>query len=173
MYFLGRQWKDGFPKNQKYRLVLFLQRFLWEHFEVRQLKRQDEWPADALSTPSSFHCCFSQDPYTYPCLPSLLLSVILELCSDDLPPKLFLKRELASTQTDSLFRYSYIDYDFVWGIVDGNADARRMAPNPKNKVSRFLLDDRKIRSFHKFLHDKRFFYVCKSVIFCVFPASFS
>jgi hypothetical protein len=48
-----------------------------------------------------------------------------------------------------------------------------MAPNPKNKVSRFLLDDRKIRSFHKFLHDKRTFYVCKSVIFCVFSASFS
>jgi len=65
-------------------------RTLWM---TRDWNGEFDLPADALSTPSSFHCCLSQD-LTNPCLPSLLLSVILELCSGDLPPKLFLKKEL-------------------------------------------------------------------------------
>ena len=61
---------------------------------------------DALSTPSSFHCCLSQDSITYTCLSPLLSSVLLEWCSSVLPPNL-VKRELAS-YTDSLFRFSYL-----------------------------------------------------------------
>ena len=53
-------------------------------------------PADALSTPSSFHCCLSQDSITCIILSPLLSSVLLEWCSSVLPPNL-VKRELASS----------------------------------------------------------------------------
>ena len=56
---------------------------------------------DMLSTPSSFHCCLSQDSITCICLSPLLSSVLLEWCSSVLPPNL-VKRELASTPTLSL-----------------------------------------------------------------------
>ena len=67
-----------------------------------------DWPEDMLSTPSSFHCCLSQDFITCTCLSPLLSSVLLELCSSGLPPNL-VKRVLI-LYTDSLFRFSYYVY---------------------------------------------------------------
>ena len=73
-------------------------RTLWM---TRDWNGEFDLPADALSTPSSFHCCLSQDPITNICLSALLSSVLLEWRSSDLPPNL-VKRELASTPTLSL-----------------------------------------------------------------------
>ena len=70
---------------------------------LRISERHDD-DFDMLSTPSSFHCCLSQDSITCICLSPLLSSVLLEWCSSVLPPNL-VKRELAS-YTDSLFRFS-------------------------------------------------------------------
>ena len=67
---------------------------------LRTSERHDD-DFDMLSTPSSFHCCLSQDSITYICLSPLLSSVLLEWCSSVLPPNL-VKRELASTPTLSL-----------------------------------------------------------------------
>ena len=67
---------------------------------LRISERHDD-DFDMLSTPSSFHCCLSQDSITYICLSPLLSSVLLEWCSSVLPPNL-VKRELASTPTLSL-----------------------------------------------------------------------
>ena len=76
---------------------------LWERLEMKDSETN---PLMRSLPQVAFHCCLSQD-LTNPYLPLLLLSVILELCSGDLPPKLFLKRELALFNTDSLFRFSY------------------------------------------------------------------
>jgi hypothetical protein len=49
-------------------ICLVSSKVLWEHLEMKDSETR------ILSTPSSCHCCLSQD-LTNPCLPSLLLSV--------------------------------------------------------------------------------------------------
>ena len=89
--------KHPFSEKQKCRFVLSLHVFPENIWKTRDWN--DDF--DMLSTPSSFHCCLSQDSITCICLSPLLSSVLLEWCSSVLPPNL-VKRELASTPTLSL-----------------------------------------------------------------------
>ena len=90
-----------FSEKQKCRFVLSLHVFPGNMWKTRDWNGEFDLPADALSTPSCFHCCLSQDSITFICLSPLLSSVLLEWCSSVLPPNL-VKRELASTTTLSL-----------------------------------------------------------------------
>ncbi len=90
-----------FSEKQKCRLVVSLHVFLENIWKTRDWNGEFDSPVDALSTPSSFHCCLSQVSVACTCLSSLLSFVLLELCSSGLPPNL-VKREIASTPTLSL-----------------------------------------------------------------------
>ena len=92
-----------FSEKQKCRLVVSLHVFLENIWKTRDWNGEFDSPADALSTPSSFHCCLSQDSITFICLSPLLVCcarVVLECSATES------RKERAGKYTHSLFRFS-------------------------------------------------------------------
>ena len=90
-------------RNKKCRFVLSLHVFPGNIWKTRDWKGEFDLPADALSTPSSFHCCLSQVPITCRCLPPLLVCcarVVLECSATES------RKERAGKYNHSLFRFS-------------------------------------------------------------------
>ena len=92
-----------FSEKQKCRFVLSLHVFPRNIWKTRDWNGEFDLPADALSTPSSFHCCLSQVPITCRCLPPLLVCcarVVLECSATES------RKERAGKYNHSLFRFS-------------------------------------------------------------------